>query len=221
MNIDVGFSIDPDVFSASECDGLLASLSRLGRRGRAGTRHLMAHAPVAALAEDRRMLAIAREALGTQAVPFRATLFEKSSRANWLIAWHQDTALPLVSRFESPEWGPWSEKAGIKHAHAPAWALNRIVALRLHLDDCTSEKGPLQVIPGSHLSGVLPDHDVLQYARTHSSVECLVPRGGVLAMRPLIIHASSKARNWQPRRVLHIEYADSLDLGPSMRLAIT
>jgi hypothetical protein len=39
-------------------------------------------------------------------------------------------------------------------------------------------------------------------------------------MRPLLIHASSKARNNEPRRVLHIEYADSLDLAPGIRLAI-
>jgi hypothetical protein len=39
-------------------------------------------------------------------------------------------------------------------------------------------------------------------------------------MRPLLIHASSKARVDEPRRVLHIEYADSLDLGNGIRLAM-
>jgi hypothetical protein len=42
----------------------------------------------------------------------------------------------------------------------------------------------------------------------------------VIAMRPLLIHASSKSRNDQPRRVLHIEYADSLELQPGLRLAL-
>jgi hypothetical protein len=32
-------------------------------------------------------------------------------------------------------------------------------------------------------------------------------------MRPLVIHASSKAETDHRRRVLHIEYADSLDMG--------
>ena len=48
----------------------------------------------------------------------------------------------------------------------------------------------------------------------------MVPRGGVLAMRPLLVHSSSKARANEPRRVLHLEYADALDLWPGLRLAI-
>jgi hypothetical protein len=39
-------------------------------------------------------------------------------------------------------------------------------------------------------------------------------------MRPLLIHASSKAETDAPRRVLHIEYAHSLDLKPGIRLAV-
>jgi hypothetical protein len=39
-------------------------------------------------------------------------------------------------------------------------------------------------------------------------------------MRPLLIHASSKAQTAEPRRVLHIEYADSLELMPGIQLAV-
>ena len=38
-------------------------------------------------------------------------------------------------------------------------------------------------------------------------------------MRPLTVHASSKATTTRPRRVLHIEYASSLDLGDGVTLA--
>jgi ectoine hydroxylase-related dioxygenase (phytanoyl-CoA dioxygenase family) len=180
----------------------------------------MSNSSVAAAARDVRLLRVATAALNRPAIPFRATLFEKSGDQNWLIAWHQDTALPVESQFDAPGWGPWSRKAGIAYAHAPAWALSRIIALRLHLDASTSENGPLRVIPGSHAAGLLTDCEVAQLARASASVECLVPRGGVLAMRPLLIHASSKTRGRDPRRVLHIEYADSLDLAPGIRLAI-
>jgi ectoine hydroxylase-related dioxygenase (phytanoyl-CoA dioxygenase family) len=163
---------------------------------------------------------MARRALGDGAVPFRATLFDKSAGANWLVVWHQDTALPLESRNDSKEWGPWSVKAGVLYAHAPAWALSRILALRIHLDASTGDNGPLRLIPGSHLGGVLSDDEILDFARTQENVETLVPRGGVLAMRPLLIHSSSKAIAGEPRRVLHIEYAESLDLGPGSRLAV-
>jgi len=176
---------------------------------------------VEAMAKDERLLRIARHSLGAGAVPFRATLFDKSAQANWLVVWHQDTALPLISRSDSPEWGPWSRKAGILYAHAPAWALSRVLALRIHLDHSTSENGPLRVIPGSHQAGVLSDDEILELVRRGEKEECVVRRGGVLAMRPLLVHSSSKARSGEPRRVLHLEYADALELSSSgLRLAI-
>ena len=128
--------------------------------------------------------------------------------------------MPLESANDSAEWGPWSLKAGILYAHAPAWALSRVLALRISLDASTGDNGPLRVIPGSHQAGVLSDDEILDLARTRENVEALVPRGGVLAMRPLLVHSSSKARGAEPRRVLHIEYADTLDLEPGLRLAI-
>ena len=99
-------------------------------------------------------------------------------------------------------------------------ALSRVIALRLHLDDSTAENGPLRVIPGSHALGVLSDDEVFAYARTREAADCVARRGAVVAMRPLIIHASSKARGSQPRRVLHVEYADALELKPGVRLAV-
>lgn len=57
-------------------------------------------------------------------------------------------------------------------------------------------------------------------AKSDPSVDCLVGRGGVLSMRPLLIHASSKAEGSEPRRVLHVEYAASLELGDGLRLVI-
>jgi hypothetical protein len=86
------------------------------------------------------------------AIPLRATLFEKSRTTNWLVPWHQDTA--LVCRFEHEDWGAWSDKAGTTYAHAQAWALSRVVALRVDLDDSNEDDGPLRMIRGSHMCSV-------------------------------------------------------------------
>lgn len=225
-SVEPGYWIEQGVFSDLDCDDIIAGISGgTSKRGRAGARHLMWNPTVAAMTMDRRLLAIARTSLGAQAIPFRATLFEKSRHANWLVAWHQDRALPITSFFDAPGWGPWSEKGGIAYALAPVWALSRILALRVHLDASTNENGPLRLIPGSHAAGILTDREVIEYARTHDHVNCLVQRGGVLAMRPLLIHSSSKASSSEariahPRRVLHVEYADALDLQPGIRLAV-
>ena len=117
-------------------------------------------------------------------------------------------------------WGPWSEKAGVLYAHAPAWALSRVIALRVHLDASQTNNGTLRVIPGPHLVGVLSDGQVKEVVTANEGFECYVPPGGVIAMRPLLIHCSSKAETDCPRRVLQIKYVDGLDLAPGLQLAV-
>ena len=215
-----GFEIVPDVFDSSEIVRAVDALrGGTAERSRAGARHLMRHSAISRLARDPRLLAIAGRYLG-EAIPFRATLFDKSPRNNWLVVWHQDTALPLRKRRDVAGWGPWSVKEGVSYAHAPSSALERVLALRVHIDDSRADNGPLRVIPGTHALGLLSDQEVERLSRASSSVECLVPAGGVVAMRPLLLHASSKAEAAHPRRVLHIEYADSLRLGNGLELAI-
>jgi ectoine hydroxylase-related dioxygenase (phytanoyl-CoA dioxygenase family) len=216
-----GYRVIDHVLTALETADLLRSLETSALpRSRAGARHLMAHPDVQALAHDPRLLAIAGDFLGLSAIPYRATLFDKSRDRNWLVTWHQDTALPLQERRDVAGWGPWSVKFGITYAHAPACALCRVVALRLHFDDSGTDNGPLRVIPGTHRLGVLPDAAIAQVVDKSSAVECVVAAAGIVAMRPLILHASSKAESTRPRRVLHIEYADSLDIDGGLHIVI-
>lgn len=217
---DLGFAILQDVLDPADISPLLAALSDLQpHRSRAGIRHVLGHPAVNAVANDTRLLEIAGAALGNSAFPFRATLFDKSPDSNWLIAWHQDTALPLRERVETPGWGPWSVKDGVLYAHAPTSALTQVLALRIHLDDSTEQNGPLRVLPGTHACGVLSDEQVDQLLKQRQPFTCLLAKGGVLAMRPLLIHASSKSQVEASRRVLHIEYAASVEIGAGLRLA--
>ncbi len=203
-----GYAIVPDVVSASEVMVLLVAMADLvSRRGRAGVRHVLNHPTVNVIANDRRLLGMAQEILGPEAFPFRATLFDKSPESNWLVTWHQDTALPLREKMNIPGWGPWSVKDGVTYAHAPAFALSQVLALRLHLDPSTERNGPLKVLPATHSLGVLSDEEIARCADERTPVECLVGKGGIVAMRPLVVHASSKSAAELPRRVLHIEYA--------------
>jgi ectoine hydroxylase-related dioxygenase (phytanoyl-CoA dioxygenase family) len=214
-----GFAIRAAAFSASELATFTARIAGLDMaRSRAGIRHLLRFDEFARLAHDPRLLGFAAEWLGAPAIPFKATLFDKSADANWLVAWHQDTALPIESRAQVAGWGPWSEKHGITYAHAPAQALEKIVAIRIHLDDSGAENGPLRVLSGTHQLGVLNDAEISEYATRMAPTECVALAGDLMAMRPLIIHASSKVQSDTRRRVLHIEYAGSLQLGNGLRL---
>jgi ectoine hydroxylase-related dioxygenase (phytanoyl-CoA dioxygenase family) len=160
-----GFAILPGVFAREHQDVLLQEINDLApRRSRAGVRHALKLAPVAELARRSRMIELARGVLGPDAFPFRATFFDKSPGANWLVVWHQDTALPLREPAEVAGWGPWSMKEGIHYAHAPTSALSQVVALRVSFDDSTAENGPLRVLPRTHALGVLSDDSVHEIA---------------------------------------------------------
>src|SRR5258708_3422391 len=216
-----GYAIIPEVISSSEVGRVLSELDKARLpRGRAGLRHALRHPTISPLAKDSRLLDIAREIMGRPAFPFRATLFDKSPMSNWLVVWHQDTALPLRERREVSGWGPWSVKEGVIYAHAPASALCDILALRVHLDDSTQQNGPLRVIPGSHRNGVLSDNAIHELASGVPVVDCTSTKGGVLAMRPLLVHSSSKSHAEAARRVVHIEYSVSMTVADGFELAI-
>jgi hypothetical protein len=215
-----GYAIETQVFETAEIAQLIARIGAAALpRSRAGIRHAMKNADVAELARDSRLLGMAQSVLGPDAFPFRATLFDKSPTSNWLVVWHQDTALPLRERRETPGWGPWSVKDGVIYAHAPASALSQVLALRVHLDRSTGANGPLRVLPGTHTLGVLGDHELHELSSRVDAADCLMPAGGVLAMKPLIVHASSKSQSESPRRVLHIEYATPATVSDGLALA--
>lgn len=217
---ELGYEVVESVLSHGECDGLLASLLSLtSARSRAGARHLLAVPTVNRLANDSRLVAAATRMLGGIGIPFRVTLFDKSQAANWSVVWHQDTALPVRARVDAPGWGPWSRKAGVLYAHAPTPALMQVVALRLHLDESARHNGPLRVTPATHHLGVLTGEEVAKISRERTAVDCVTGRGGIVAMRPLIIHSSTRGSSGASRRVLHIEYTCALEIQPGIELA--
>lgn len=218
---EMGFTVLPDVLVRELCDDVIEHLGSTNLdRTRAGVRHAMRLPGVERIALRPEVVGLAREVLGANAFPFRATIFDKSPHANWLVVWHQDTALPLREKQETPGWGPWSVKDGVVYCHAPANVLAQVLALRIHLDDSSSDNGPLRVLPGTHQLGVLNDDQIQELATRIGDVDCLVGCGGVVAMRPLIVHASSKSKSETPRRVLHIEFAASESIAAPLHLAI-
>jgi ectoine hydroxylase-related dioxygenase (phytanoyl-CoA dioxygenase family) len=137
----------------------------------------------------------------------RGLLFDKTPEANWPVPWHQDLTIAVNARTEAPGYGPWTVKGGVPHVRPPIAVLEAMLTLRVHLDDCDATQGPLRVVPGSHTNGRLDAAEIRGWLDRVPPVNCLVPQGGVLLMRPLILHASSSATNPRHRRVVHLEYA--------------
>ena len=68
------------------------------------------------------------------------------------------------------------------------------------------------------LAGVLPDA-VIAPRRLHEAMRYAVLGGGK-RVRPLLVHASSKAISAAPRRVLHLEYASTRAFGHDVTLRL-
>ncbi|MCY1082975.1 phytanoyl-CoA dioxygenase family protein [Archangium lansingense] len=207
-----GFAILPEAVSSAAIDALLAAIATLPPgtepRRRGGTRDLFESVPeVRELARSGAMREAAEAVLGPGCFAVRALLFDKTPEANWKVIWHQDLTIAVRERRTAEGFGPWSEKAGIPHVQPPVVFLEWMVAVRLHLDDCGAENGPVRVLPGSHLAGRLGPEEIAAWRERTPPIECLVPRGGLLVMRPLLLHASSPATVPAHRRVLHLEYA--------------
>ena len=183
------------------------------RAGKAfGLRNLTTAVPLTRdLANSEALRSIVLPVLGDSARVVRTIYFDKHKDANWKVAWHQDLTIAVREKVDVEGFRAWSIKAGITHVQPPVAVLEHMLTLRVHLDDTSEANGALRVLPGTHRHGRL-DPDQIQYWKQHQGVvTCSVGRGGVVAMRPLLLHSSLPSLNPTHRRVLHFEYA-SVDL---------
>lgn len=206
-----GYAISPACLDDEAIQTLGAQLSE----GSYAKRSLLALPIVRELATSPAVRNLADTVLGKRCFAVKGTFFNKTQESNWKVAWHQDLTIMVRERREIAGFGPWTIKEGIVHLQPTADILNRLLAIRLHLDESGADNGPLRVIPGSHKHGRLSSEQVSAYGRT-DCVVCMVPRGGALLMRPLLLHASSACAVPKPRRVIHLEFsADELPQGLS------
>jgi ectoine hydroxylase-related dioxygenase (phytanoyl-CoA dioxygenase family) len=162
--------------------------------------------PIFELARCDAIRRVVTPVLGEKCFAVRAIFFNKTPSSNWKVVWHQDCVIPVKDQCRLAGWGPWSVKSGVPHVRPPAGVLDNMLAVRIHLDDCDTNNGPLRVLPGTHLKGILSDEEIAKLPRL-AEVTCSVAAGDVLLMRPLLVHASSASHSATARRVVHIEYA--------------
>lgn len=202
-----GWAVTPAIIDNTTVDRLRTAVSVVAENGRGGARNLLELPTVAALATLPAVRSLATAVLGEKCFAVRALLFDKTPTANWKVIWHQDLTIATQRRADVAGYGPWSDKAGVPHVQPPVSILESMLAVRVHLDPCDAENGPVRVLDGSHRHGRLPAEAIDELRRGQSERDCCVVEGGVLAFRPLIVHASAPARVPKHRRVVHIEYA--------------
>jgi len=206
-----GFAIIPSCLDDSSIKRLSDSLDDT----QYGQRNLLRELIIQELARSQEVHRVLTPMLGPNCFAVKGILFNKTQKSNWKVPWHQDLTITVQERLEAEGFGPWTIKGGVVNVQPREDVLRGILAIRIHLDANDHQNGPLRVIPGSHKLGRLTAEQIAKWDKS-GSVECLVPRGGALLMRPLLLHASSACLSPKSRRVIHLEYS-SEDLPDGLR----
>ena len=139
----------------------------------------------------------------------RGLFFDKYPERTWSLGWHKDMTIAVKDNsLPSEHFCKPTMKAGVPHVEASAEMLRNMLTLRIHLDPVKRDNGPLEVIPKSHLSGKRT------VASSEPKATIFAEAGDVLAMRPLLSHASgsSSPGTRSHRRILHLEFAANRQL---------
>lgn len=139
--------------------------------------------------------------------PVRVILFDKTVAANWSLAWHQDRTLCVRERRDVAGFGSWTVKSGLLHVAPPFELLERMVTIRIHLDDVPADNAPLLIAPGSHRFGLVREDAIDAVVEVCGIHACTAHAGDIWIYATPILHASHAAAAPARRRVLQVDYA--------------
>ncbi|QZD86257.1 phytanoyl-CoA dioxygenase family protein [Qipengyuania psychrotolerans] len=140
--------------------------------------------------------------------PVRAIAFDKTPSSNWALGWHQDRTIWVEKRNEIFGFGPWTQKQGLLHVEPPFEIIERMLTVRIHLDDVGIDNAPLLIAPGSHKRGLIAENAVQKTIDECGTFVCEANAGDVWIYSTPIIHASQKSSDHARRRVLQVDYSN-------------
>jgi ectoine hydroxylase-related dioxygenase (phytanoyl-CoA dioxygenase family) len=133
----------------------------------------------------------------------KSIYFDKPEKSNWFVGYHQDLTISVDKKMEIENFENWTVKQNQFAVQPPKEILENNFTIRIHMDKTTKENGALKVIKNSHSKGILR----IENLEMEDETICEVEKGGIMIMRPLLFHASSKTTNNERRRVIHIEFS--------------
>jgi ectoine hydroxylase-related dioxygenase (phytanoyl-CoA dioxygenase family) len=152
------------------------------------------------------LVEIINQLFGKQYFIVKSIYFDKPETSNWFVSYHQDLTISVDKKIEIKDFGPWTVKSDQFAVQPPIRYLRNIYTIRIHLDDTNGENGALRVIPRSHSNGIFRA-DTIDW-KEEKETECEVKQGGIMIMKPLLMHGSSRTTNNKRRRVIHLEFSD-------------
>lgn len=212
-----GYIVFPNIFSDSEIEVISAQIKQADsdktnfRKSKDlyAIRQFFKEVPeVAALILSNGLKSLIHNWFGKGFFVVKSIYFDKPGDSNWFVSYHQDLTISINKKAEVKGFGPWTVKQKQYAVQPPLSILESNFTIRIHLDDTDENNGALRVIPGSHLKGIYRPETIDW--RNEAEEICCVPKGGVMLMQPLLLHASGRTTNNQPRRVIHIEFSKAV-----------
>lgn len=219
--IEKGFSIIPGVFEKEELNAIpqlidQADSSRSSFRKTDdlfAIRQFLKEVPsVKDVLLVKKLVSIIEQIFGTDYFLVKSIYFDKPGASNWFVSYHQDLTISVDRKIEAEGFGPWTLKQDLFGVQPPLEILENIFTMRIHLDDTDGNNGALRVVPGSHKKGIYRPGAINWKKETE--VTCSVPAGGIMIMKPLLLHASNRTTNQSRRRVIHLEFCNRELPGP-------
>jgi len=209
-----GFTIIEDVYSANEVSSIIETIDKADQSNPAfrkttdlfAIRRFLKEAPgVKQMIFNNKLEALINDLFGDGYFNVKSIYFDKPERSNWFVAWHQDLTIAVSNKADIEGYGPWTKKLDQFAVQPPLVVLQDNFTIRIHLDDTDEHNGALKVILGSHLKNIRRIEDIDW--QNEPEFNCKVMAGGIMIMRPLLFHASSRTTTNKKRRVIHIEFS--------------
>ncbi|XZF14527.1 phytanoyl-CoA dioxygenase family protein [Chitinophagaceae bacterium MMS25-I14] len=209
-----GFAVINDVYTKEETNDILQIISQVNTSGPAfrktdelfAIRRFLKAAPeAAAVIFSPKLTALIEDIFGKGYFVVKSIYFDKPPQSNWFVASHQDLTISVNKKLPVEGFGLWTVKQDQYAVQPPVDILEDIFTIRIHLDDTNECNGALKVIPGSHANGILKPGTFDN--PSSKQVSCCVKEGGIMLMKPLLLHSSGRTTNNKARRVIHLEFS--------------
>lgn len=210
-----GFAIIDNVYSDAEIDTLITCIQQaessrdtFRRSGNLfAIRQFLKEIPeTIPVIFNQKLKRIITDHVGADYFPVKSIYFDKPADSNWFVAYHQDLTISVNKKTELEGYSLWTVKQGQFAVQPPVGILENIVTIRIHLDDTDENNGALNVLKESQLKGICRPETIDMDQETEHI--CCVKKGGLMLMKPLLMHSSHRSTNGKRRRVIHIEFSN-------------
>lgn len=210
-----GFTIIENVFSDAEIAQLFEAINRADTSNATfrkskdlfAVRQFLKEIPgTKPLLFNEKLSTIIQEMFGNDYFIVKSIYFDKPASSNWFVAYHQDLTISVDRKNVQEGFGPWTVKTNQFAVQPPLSILENVFTIRVHLDATDAGNGALKVIPGSHRKGIYRP-ETIDWAN-EQEVSCDVPKGGIMLMKPLLLHSSGRTTDARKRSVVHLEFSN-------------